>query len=173
MIKNIFIILLFLFSSFELVYCQTNSSHVKVSGYTRKDGSYVQPYFRTAPNSTNRDNFSTKGNVNPYTHKPGWIEPDGKYNTFYYNTYTYSPSTTKSLNETNSSPPIKYKNRTYIEDEHGTYNYYLTIKDERTFNIFNMNDDLIMYLVINHRGDWRIFDENMIYIKTIFVKSEI
>lgn len=55
---------------------QTNPNHVKVNGYYRKDGTYVQPHYRTAPNSTNRDNFSTRGNTNPYTGKPGYITPD-------------------------------------------------------------------------------------------------
>ena len=172
MIKKAYLILIFLFLWFGSIFCQTNSHHVRVSGYTRKDGSYVQPYFRTAPNSTNRDNFSTKGNVNPYTGKPGWIEPDGKYNTFYYDTYTYNPNATTNQNANNKSLPYKYKNRTYIEDEYGEYTCYLTVKDERTYNIFNMNDELIMYLVINHRGDWRLFDNKWIYIKTIFVKTE-
>ena len=172
MFKKFFSLFFLLIFCLEFVFSQTNPKHVRVSGYTRKDGTYVQPYFRTAPNSTNRDNFSTKGNVNPYTGKPGWIEPDSKYNTFYYDTYSYTPTTHKSDYATNSSLPIKYKNRTYIEDEYGAYTCYLTVKDERTFNIYDMNDNLILYLVINHRGDWRIFDDNWIYIKTIFVTTE-
>ncbi len=157
-------------------YAQTNSRHVKVSGYYRKDGTYVQPYFRTAPNSTNRDNFSTIGNTNPYTEKPGWIDPDSKYNTFYYNTVNYQTDKTQKRYVTSSkstkSLPIQYKNRTYIEDEFGEYSYYLIAKDERTYNIYDMNDELFLYLVINHRGDWRIFDRNWIYIKTIFIETE-
>lgn len=46
-----------------------------VSGYTRKDGTYVQPHQQTNPNSTKLDNWSTKGNVNPYTGKEGTVEP--------------------------------------------------------------------------------------------------
>jgi hypothetical protein len=42
-----------------------------VRGYTRKDGTYVQPYRRSIGNSTRRDNWSTKGNINPYTGKKG------------------------------------------------------------------------------------------------------
>lgn len=162
------IVLILILSGLEL-YSQTNPRHVRVSGYYRKDGTYVQPYFRTAPNHTNRDNFSTKGNVNPYTGKPGWIEPDSKYNTFHYNTYTYKPS---EREQSKTSIPIKYKDRTYVQDEHGNYSCYLTKKDERTYNIYDMKDKLILYLVINHRGDWRIFDSDMIYIKTIFVETE-
>ena len=44
---------------------------VHVKGYTRKDGTYVAPHVRSSPNSTNADNWSTKGNVNPYTGKAG------------------------------------------------------------------------------------------------------
>ncbi len=149
---------------------QTNSRHVRVSGYTRSDGTYVQPYFRTAPNSTNRDNFSTIGNVNPYNGKPGWVEPDSKYNTFYYETYT--PKASRASETTPYSLPPNDRNRTYIEDEFGHYTAYLTVNDERTYNIFDLDDTLILYLVVNHRGDWRIFDSNWIYIKTIFVTTE-
>lgn len=46
-----------------------------VRGYVRKDGTYVQPHMRSAPNSTTLDNFSTRGNVNPYTGQPGYRDP--------------------------------------------------------------------------------------------------
>ena len=46
------------------------SSH-SVRGYVKKNGTYVQPYRATNPNGTKRDNWSTSGNVNPYTGKPG------------------------------------------------------------------------------------------------------
>ncbi|QJD80208.1 hypothetical protein [Spirosoma rhododendri] len=161
-----------LFVWFGFVFGQTNPNHVRVSGYTRKDGTYVQPYFRTAPNATNRDNFSTTGNINPYTGKPGWIEPDSRYSTFYYNTYTYPSASNKSRYVINSTEPPKYRDRTYVEDEYGKYSCYLIPKDKRTFNIYDMSDNLILYLVVNHRGDWRIFDSNLIYIKTIFVTTE-
>lgn len=48
---------------------------VPVKGYFRKDGTYVAPHMRSAPNSTTSDNFSTQGNVNPYTGAPG-TKPD-------------------------------------------------------------------------------------------------
>ena len=173
MLKKFFLTFIILLKLFGFAFGQTNPNHVRVSGYTRKDGTYVQPYFRTAPNYTNRDNFSTQGNVNPYTGEAGWIKPYSKYNTFYHNTYSYSSSTTtRSEYSTNSTLPIKYKNRTYIEDEYGKYTYYLTVKDERTFYIYDINDNLNSYLVINHRGDWRIFNNNGVYIKTIFVTTE-
>ena len=74
--KYLLLIFLALVVAANPVQSQTNPKHVKVKGYYRKDGTYVRPHYRTAPNSTNRDNFSTRGNVNPYTGKPGWIQPD-------------------------------------------------------------------------------------------------
>jgi len=44
---------------------------VSVKGYTRKDGTYVQPHYRSAPDGNFNNNWSTKGNVNPYTGKEG------------------------------------------------------------------------------------------------------
>lgn len=46
-----------------------------VRGHTKRDGTYVQPHHRKAPNSSKQDNYSTKGNVNPYTGKEGTVEP--------------------------------------------------------------------------------------------------
>ena len=48
----------------------SGGSHA-VRGYTTKSGSYVAPHFQTNPNGTRSDNWSTKGNVNPYTGKAG------------------------------------------------------------------------------------------------------
>ena len=42
-----------------------------VKAYTKKNGTHVQIYKRSALNGTAKDNFSTKGNVNPYTGKAG------------------------------------------------------------------------------------------------------
>ncbi len=44
---------------------------VKVKGYVTKSGRYVKPHVRTAPNKKKSDNYSTKGNSNPYTGKKG------------------------------------------------------------------------------------------------------
>ena len=49
----------------------SNSTTVDVHGYFRKDGTYVPSHKRTEPNARFDDNWTTKGNVNPYTGKPG------------------------------------------------------------------------------------------------------
>lgn len=45
------------------------------SGYTRSNGTYVAPYVATNPNGTQRDNYGTSGNVNPYTGATGTRTP--------------------------------------------------------------------------------------------------
>lgn len=52
-----------------------------VRGYVRKDGTYVQPHVRSSPNSVQWDNYSTKGNTNPYTGQQG-TQRDTTYDTF-------------------------------------------------------------------------------------------
>ena len=42
-----------------------------VEGHFRSDGSYVAPHYRTDANYTAGDNWSTKGNYNPYTGERG------------------------------------------------------------------------------------------------------
>jgi len=49
---------------------------VHVKGYYRADGTYVEPHYRSAPNSTTSDNWSTIGNVNPHTGKIGTKIPN-------------------------------------------------------------------------------------------------
>jgi hypothetical protein len=44
-------------------------------GSTTKNGTYVMPHRQTNPNWTKFDNWSTKGNVNPYTGKVGIKSP--------------------------------------------------------------------------------------------------
>ncbi len=50
-------------------------AQVSVRGYYRKDGTYVRPHMRSSPNSTTLDNYSTRGNINPYTGQPGTRSP--------------------------------------------------------------------------------------------------
>lgn len=47
----------------------------RVKGYTTKRRSYVAPHYRSSPNRTKFDNYSTRGNINPYTGKKGTVNP--------------------------------------------------------------------------------------------------
>ncbi len=46
-----------------------------VHGHVTRNGTFVAPHFQTNPNSTRQDNFSTRGNSNPYTGKRGTRNP--------------------------------------------------------------------------------------------------
>lgn len=48
---------------------------VRVRGYHRKDGTYVQPHYRSDPDGDRSNNWSTRGNVNPYTGERGTKSP--------------------------------------------------------------------------------------------------
>jgi hypothetical protein len=52
----------------------TGGDHT-VRSYTTKDGRYVPAHRQTNPDGTKLNNWSTKGNVNPYTGKPGTKAP--------------------------------------------------------------------------------------------------
>jgi hypothetical protein len=68
--KKIIPVILCLFSISALA----TSSHY-VRGYTKKDGTYVVPHRATNPNKTQRDNWSSKPNTNPYTGNHGTKAP--------------------------------------------------------------------------------------------------
>lgn len=46
-----------------------------VNGYYRSNGTYVEPHYRSDPNNNRFDNYSSQGNVNPYTGKSGTVDP--------------------------------------------------------------------------------------------------
>ncbi len=49
---------------------------VRVKGYYKpSSGTRVESHYRTSPNKTKFDNWSTKGNINPYTGKKGTASP--------------------------------------------------------------------------------------------------
>ena len=64
---------------------------VHVRGYTRKDGTYVQPHTRTAPDGNPRNNYSFPGNYNPNTGKITPGDPD-KYLERYYDRGSSTPA---------------------------------------------------------------------------------
>lgn len=53
------------------VQAQVNPNNNFVDGYYKSDGTYVPGHYRTNPNGTVYDNYSTYPNINPYTHEQG------------------------------------------------------------------------------------------------------
>ena len=72
MTLKVFIIVAVLIS-FSISISEARSVRVKSS--VTKAGKYRQSHIRTSPNRIKMDNWSTKGNVNPYTGKEGTKNP--------------------------------------------------------------------------------------------------
>lgn len=51
------------------------AADVYVNPYVRKDGTFVEGHYRTAPDSNPYNNYSTQGNTNPYTGQQGTVNP--------------------------------------------------------------------------------------------------
>ncbi len=51
------------------------AGQTRVRGQTTRRGTYVGSHMRTTPDRSHLDNWSTKGNVNPYTGKKGTRNP--------------------------------------------------------------------------------------------------
>lgn len=62
-----------------LMFSAASMADTWVNGYTKRDGTYVQGHYRSSPNSTTYDNYSTKGNTNPYTGEQGYRDPNEGY----------------------------------------------------------------------------------------------
>jgi opacity protein-like surface antigen len=73
--------ILFLLVLASLIIPVAEARDVYVDGYYRSDGRYVEPHYRSSPNSTQSDNWGTKGNTNPYTGAPG-TKNDNTYNPY-------------------------------------------------------------------------------------------
>jgi hypothetical protein len=62
-----------------------------VKPHVRSDGTYVPGHYRTAPNTTTQDNYSTSPNYNPYTGKKGTVDPYAPPRVTYPQPYKYTP----------------------------------------------------------------------------------
>jgi hypothetical protein len=68
--KKIFLFIIFLLAIY------TSYSQVYVEGYYRKNGTYVQPHYRSSPDNSPYNNYSYPGNINPYTGKEATGNPE-------------------------------------------------------------------------------------------------
>lgn len=60
------------------LYCIPSDANAaeQVRGHVTKSGKYVAPHARSKANKNQKDNWSSKGNTNPYTGKRGKKNPD-------------------------------------------------------------------------------------------------
>jgi hypothetical protein len=75
--KSLSGILVSLFTSSALFgISSTVNADEYVRGYTRKDGTYVQPHHRSDSDGNRYNNYSYPGNTNPYTGKRAMGDSD-------------------------------------------------------------------------------------------------
>jgi hypothetical protein len=100
----------FIFGLAALVVSASVSAQVHVRGYTTKNGTYVAPHYRSAPDGNPYNNYSTRGNINPYTGQPGTKNPYSSSGSSSYGSYgsnPYSSSSSKS-DSSNSQTCVYY-----------------------------------------------------------------
>lgn len=74
--KKLFILTIISVLSLGFFISPVNAKTISVKGYYKSStGKYVMPSYRTSPNKTKLDNYSTKGNYNPFTGKKGYVSP--------------------------------------------------------------------------------------------------
>lgn len=72
--KKIFLAIILIVGVFS--FSVSDARTTRVRGYYKPStGRYVAPHYKTTPNRSKFDNFSTKGNYNPYTSKKGTVNP--------------------------------------------------------------------------------------------------
>lgn len=141
-------ILLLLFV-FNYSFGQANKNHVRVDGYFRKNGTYVAPHMRTAPNQTINDNFTTKPNVNPYTGEPGTIAPEG------------TGSTQNLVLPKSNYEPVEFKDLSASFNQ-GSFHTYLSLVDglnlrsgpSTKFKVITVIDGFTPIEIIYIKGQW-------------------
>ena len=63
--------LMVLLAGFMMMVSSIAFADTYVRGYTKSNGTYVAPHYRSSPDSSYNNNWSVKGNTNPYTGKSG------------------------------------------------------------------------------------------------------
>ena len=129
--KNLFFLIVFFFTT-ALTFAQ---SQVWVNGYTRSNGTYVQGYYRTAPDYTINNNWSTVGNVNPHTGKAGTVSRSTSYNSTYYTAPTYTPTYTTPTyySSPTYTPTSSYSSTTTLYNGSRGGTYYINSNGNKTY----------------------------------------
>ena len=73
--KKFAIVLLSVFVLGLFVSASSAESVTRVRGYYKKSGTYVVPHYKSTRDSFKFNNYSTKGNYNPFTGKKGYTSP--------------------------------------------------------------------------------------------------
>lgn len=125
---------------------------VYVKGYTKKNGTYVEPYYRSSPDHNPYNNYSYPGNTNPYTGKTATGNPDTYLDNYYNKNKTIGSYSSTSPVSSYSSTYDGNPSHLYQQVYNGTsfifpYNYL-----EKRYPT-QISIDRIMYQVLNMEDD--------------------
>ena len=113
-------------------------AQVRVRGYYRSNGTYVQPHYRSSPDGNPYNNYSYPGNTNPYTGKTATGNPST-----YLNNYGNSTSSTTEAYNRAKSMNYRIKKRVYDYTTYSLYsaNYYHIATDYTRYSVYRINDN--------------------------------
>jgi len=71
--KNVIVFLVLIIGLLFAVPASKAEAYSRVRGYYKRSGTYVMPHYRSNSNSYKWDNYSAKGNYNPWNGKKGGV----------------------------------------------------------------------------------------------------
>lgn len=139
-----------------------STCQVRVSGYFRKNGTYVQPYYRSSPDGNPYNNYSYPGNYNPYTGQYAKGNPDTYLKRYYHIYSDYSPETYSNYiinlcgtNYSGMELSKTYTNKNYENKEIG---YIVPDGSDRSFTIYDIDKNKIGYVKLtNNRKRFTVY----------------
>lgn len=145
-----------IFAILGLLFLNESIGQVSVNGYYRKDGTYVQPHYRSNPDGNPYNNWSYPKNVNPYTGKVATGNPS-TYLANYYKTYTGTYSNEKYDNYTSVLCYTNYEGLSMgdsytLSNNYGKKTGYVNYYKDRVFRIYDYDFNHIGYVETNKTG---------------------
>ena len=139
-----------LFFLFLLVLCTAvlASAQVYVDGYVRKDGTYVQPHYRSSPDGNPYNNYSYPGNTNPYTGRTATGNPSTYLDNYYSKT-----------------------DKIYIKDSSGDNTAYALESNHHgrktRYEIYSLQSEYIGHAILYRSGKCYRYDKdgNLVFYK--------
>lgn len=140
-------------------------SQVRVKSYIKKNGTYVQSHKRSNPDGNPYNNWSTKGNVNPYTGKAGTKNVVSK------NGYSYYESNTSKVESVTNEAYVKELPKgslrqksemlansiemVYFEKKGAEFDEIFSLKNNTGSDISGLSIRLIYYMEDGNPIDYR------------------
>lgn len=182
--------ILSLFIFFYLIVHSVFGQDVYVKGYYRKNGTYVQPHYRSAPDGIPYNNYSYPGNYNPYTGVTAGESRDTYMNNYYKIYRTYSSRTydtyTSLLKYTNYSRLVTKNKLSYeVRDSYSkeVLGYIFHMEGTKFFSIRDEDNNLLGYVGSGrnkksyavYNSDWQVVrvEKSVSTFTTIFSATAV